>query len=49
MDRKLFFKPHYADLPPTPFTTLDYVLSVAAFVLLAVASLPQLAALFAPR
>jgi hypothetical protein len=49
MDRKLFFKPHYADLPPAPFTLLDYVLSTAAFALLAIASLPQLASLFIPR
>jgi len=49
MDRKLFFKPQYSDLPPVPFTRLDYLLCAVAFALLAVASLPQLASLFSPR
>jgi hypothetical protein len=49
MDRKLFFKPQYADIPPAPFTSVDYLLCIIAFGLLAVASLPQLAAIFAPR
>jgi hypothetical protein len=50
MDKKLAFKPQYAAAePPTPFTGLDYLLCGIAFVLLAVASLPQIAALIAPR
>jgi hypothetical protein len=45
MNRKAYLKDPYIDVPPTPFTGWDYVLGVVAFCLLAVASLPQIAAL----
>jgi hypothetical protein len=49
MNRKAYLKDSYIDVPPTPFTRWDYVLCVVAFCLIAVASLPQVAALIAPR
>ena len=46
MNRKAYLKDPYVDTPPTPFTGLDYLLSAVTFVLLAVASIPEIAALF---
>ena len=45
MDRKQFVKDPYADTPPTPLSSLDFVLLLIAFFFIAVASVPQLAAL----
>jgi hypothetical protein len=47
MNRKAYLKDPWADVPPTPFTRWDYVLCIVAFGLIAVASLPQVAALIA--
>jgi hypothetical protein len=48
MNRKAYLKDPYVDTPPTPFTGFDYLLSAAAFVLLAIASIPRLAAMILP-
>jgi hypothetical protein len=45
MNRKAYLKDPYVDFPPTPFTGFDYLLSAAAFFLLAIASVPQIAAM----
>jgi len=45
MDRKQLVKDPYAGILPTPLTSLDFVLLLIAFLLIAVASVPQLAAL----
>jgi hypothetical protein len=45
MDRKQIVKDPYAEIPPTPLTSWDFVLLLTAFLLIAVASVPQLAAL----
>jgi hypothetical protein len=45
INRKAYSKDPWADAPPTPFTRLDYLLCGVAFLLIAVASVPQLASL----
>jgi hypothetical protein len=45
MNRKAYLKDPWADVTPTPFTRLDYLLCGVAFFLIAVASVPQLASL----
>jgi hypothetical protein len=43
MTRKEYLR--NTDLPPTPFTAWDYVLSAVAFSLIAVAAVPQIASM----
>jgi hypothetical protein len=45
MDRKQYLRDRYADLPPAPLTGWDYVLILIAFLLIAIVSVPQVAAL----
>jgi hypothetical protein len=47
MNRKAYLKDPYLDSPPKPFTRWDYLLCAVVFCLLAVASVPQFAALIA--
>lgn len=47
MSRKAYLKDPYYDFRPKPFTRLDYLLCTVVFALLAVASIPQLAAAIA--
>lgn len=46
---KVHLKESYRDIPPRPFTPLDYMLCFLAYVLLAVAWIPALAARFVGR
>jgi len=45
INRKAYLKDPWADVTPKPFAPLDYLLCGVAFMLLAVASIPQLALL----
>jgi hypothetical protein len=45
MVKKPYVKDRYADLPPAPLTGWDYVLLLIAFLLIAIVSIPQVAAL----
>ena len=47
MNRKAYLKDPYFDFRPKPFTRLDYLLCTVVFLLLAVASIPQLATVIA--
>jgi len=49
MTRKAYLKDPWADVTPMPFSRWDYLLCVVAFCLLTVASVPQVAALIAPK
>jgi hypothetical protein len=49
MNRKAYLKDPYVDITPTPFTGWDYLLGAVAFCLIAVASVPQIAALLLGR
>jgi hypothetical protein len=41
--KKWYLKEPYADIPPMPFVGLDYVLCAIAFLLIGIASNPQVA------
>ncbi len=47
------YKPHlkdaYRDIPAVPFTALDYLLCLLAYILIAIAWSPSLAAMFSRR
>jgi len=45
INRKAYLKDPWADVPPISFTTFDYLLCGVAFLLIAVAFVPQLASL----
>jgi|tagenome__1003787_1003787.scaffolds.fasta_scaffold20975926_1 hypothetical protein len=45
INRKAYLKDPWADVTPVPLTRIDYILCGVAFVLIAVASVPQLASL----
>lgn len=47
MHKKWYLKDPYADFPPMPFTTLDYLLCALVFLLIGIASNAQLADLIA--
>lgn len=43
MPKKGYLKDPYADVPPMPFVALDYVLCTILFLLMGIASNPQIA------
>jgi hypothetical protein len=47
MNKKAYLKDPYLDFPPKPFTRWDYLLCAVVFLLLAVASVPQIASVLA--
>jgi hypothetical protein len=49
MKAKLYLKEQYREMPPKPFTGLDYLLCAIAYVLIGVAAVPGIASLLFGR